>query len=23
AWRRTVLWLELRLKALASFPTED
>jgi carboxymethylenebutenolidase len=23
AWRRTVQWLELRLKALASFPTED
>ncbi|HWI13006.1 MAG TPA: dienelactone hydrolase family protein [Burkholderiales bacterium] len=23
AWRRTTAWLELRLKALASFPTED
>jgi len=23
AWRRTVEWLELRLKALAAFPTED
>lgn len=23
AWRRTVSWLELRLKGLASFPTED
>ena len=23
AWRRTVKWLELRLKALANFPTED
>jgi carboxymethylenebutenolidase len=23
AWQRTVQWLELRLKALASFPTED
>jgi len=23
AWRRTRAWLELRLKALASFPTED
>ena len=23
AWRRTVSWLELRLRALASFPTED
>ncbi len=23
AWRRTVSWLELRLKALASYPTED
>ena len=23
AWKRTVKWLELRLKALASYPTED
>jgi carboxymethylenebutenolidase len=23
AWKRTVKWLELRLKALANFPTED
>ena len=23
AWRKTLQWLELRLKALASFPTED
>jgi carboxymethylenebutenolidase len=23
AWERTARWLELRLKALASFPTED
>ena len=23
AWRRTVRWLELRVKALANFPTED